>query len=211
MKTIIPIAEIKARESDPETFAGAQARVGRFNDAARPHVARMEALGAQAVRANNPAAKVRALREMVEPLAAATKGNVACHKGCSSCCHVAVTVMAEEAEVIGKEIGVKPSTPARFIGPDDRKDTAANYYGTPCPFLVDDKCSIYASRPLACRTLYNMDKDALLCTIVPGDPPRVPYLNHNQFTNVIVRAFMPGTVPRFADLREFFPRGKSKP
>jgi hypothetical protein len=212
MKTVIPIAEIKAREADPAVFQGAQSRMDQFNARARPHIARMEALGAQAVRANNPAARVKALREMLDPVAAAASGIAACHKGCAACCHIAVTVTAEEAEVIGKEIGVKPATPAQYIGQGERDATAAKYYGVACPFLVADKCGIYASRPLSCRTLYNMDADALLCTVVPGNAPKVPYLNHMQFTNVIVRAFMAsGSTPRFADLRDYFPRGKGKP
>jgi hypothetical protein len=55
-----------------------------------------------------------------------------------------------------------------------------------------------------------MDADALLCTIVPGDPPKVPYLNHMQFTTVIVRALM-DFPNRYADIRDFFPKGKGKP
>jgi hypothetical protein len=209
MKTVIPIAEIKARQSDPTVYQGAQTRMDRFNERARPHVARMEALGAQAVRANNPAAKVRALREMLDPVIAAVSGLAACGKGCSACCNINVTISAEEAEIIGKEIGVKPMTPARFIRLDEKEETMAEYYGTPCPFLVDHQCSIYESRPLACRTLYNMDTDALLCTVVPGDPPKVPYLNHMQFTTVIMRAFM-DSPNRYADLRDFFPKGKGR-
>jgi Fe-S-cluster containining protein len=212
MKTVIPIAEIKARESDPAVSQGAQSRMDKFNERARPYIARIEALGAQAIRAKNPAARVNALREMLDPVAAAASGVAACGKGCSACCHIAVTLTAEEAEVIGKEIGIKPTMPAQYIEQGGRDATAAKYYGTACPFLVADKCSIYASRPLSCRTLYNMDSDALLCTVVPGDAPKVPYLNHWQFTNVIVRAFIAsGSAPRFADLRDFFPKGKGKP
>jgi hypothetical protein len=171
----------------------------------------MEALGAQAVRANNPAARIRALREMLDPVAVAASGLAACRKGCGACCHIAVTMTAEEAEVIGKEIGVKPATPAQYIDQGGRDETAARFYGTPCPFLVNEQCSIYASRPLSCRTLYNMDADALLCTVVPGNAPKVPYLNHMQLTNIIVRAYMAaGTVPRFADLRDFYPNGKGR-
>lgn len=208
MKTI-PIVEIKARWSDPETVHGAELRMAEFNEKARPHIARMQALGAQAIRANNPAAKVRALREMLDPVADAASGVAACRKGCASCCHIAVQMTADEADVIGKEIGVKPKTPARYSAPGDRDRESMKHYGVPCPFLVNDACSIYAFRPLSCRTLYNMDKDALLCTVVPGDPPQVPYLNHSQFTNIIARAFIE-SANRFADLREFFPTGKGK-
>jgi Fe-S-cluster containining protein len=207
MKPVIPIAEIKARQADPVALQGAQARVDRFNERLRPYVERVKALGAQAVRANNPAAKVKLLREMLDPVTAAANGLAACGKGCSRCCHINVTLSAEEAEIIGKEIGVKPVMPARFIKLDEREETMADHYGTPCPFLVNEQCSIYESRPLACRTLFNMDSDALLCTVVPGDPPKVPYLDHRNFTNVIVRAFMDSPL-RYADLRDFFPKGK---
>lgn len=210
MNRVIPIAEIRDRQADPATFQGATERMARFNERARPHIARMEALGAQAIRAKNPAAKVQALREMLEPVAAAASGLAACGKGCGACCHIAVMMPAEEAELIGREIGVKPSMPARFVAPGDQGKSAMQLYGAPCPFLKADQCSIYASRPLSCRTLFNMDKDALLCTVVPGDPPKVPYLNHSQFTNIIARAFMDAP-PRFADLRDFFPNGKGKP
>lgn len=206
---IIPIAEIKARESDPATFQGAQARMDKFNEHARPHIARMEALGAQAIRAKNPAAKVKALREMLDPVAVAASGVAACRKGCGACCHIAVQMTADEAEIIAKEIGVKPATPEQYGIPGNQEAAASKHYGTPCPFLVNDQCSIYASRPLSCRTLYNMDADALLCTVVPGDSPKVPYLNHWQFTKVIALAFI-DSATRFADLREFFPNGKGK-
>jgi len=210
MKTVIPIAEIKARGSDPATFQGAQSRMDKFNANARPYVARMEALGAQAIRAKGAVAKVMALREMLDPVAAAASGVAACRKGCGKCCHIAVQMTADEADVIGKEIGVKPKTPPAFSDPAKRDEAAARYYGTPCPFLVNDQCSIYAYRPLSCRTLFNMDRDALLCTVVPGDPPKVPYLNHSQFTMIIARAFM-DSAKRYADLRDFFPNGKGKP
>lgn len=207
---IIPIAEIKAREADPATYQGATARVELFNVRARPHTARMESLGAQAIRANNPAAKVRALREMLDPVAVAAQGVAACRKGCGSCCHIAVQISVVEAEVIGKEIGIKPTAPAQYTAPGDQQTSASKYYGTRCPFLVNDQCSIYAVRPLSCRTLFNLDADALLCTIVPGDPPTVPYLNHMQFTNIIARALLE-SANRFADLRDFFPNGKGRP
>jgi hypothetical protein len=207
MNTVIPIAEIKARQSDPTTFQGAQARVDRFNERLRPYAARIEALGTQAVRANNPTAKVKALREMLDPVIAAASGVAACGKGCSKCCHINATLSAEEAEVIGKEIGIKPTMPPRFTKLDEGEEMMDDHYGTPCPFLVNQQCSIYESRPLACRTLFNMDADALLCTVVPGDPPIVPYLDHRQFTAVIVRSFL-DFPNRYADLRDFFPKGK---
>lgn len=206
---VFPIAEIKARAADPEVAKRAEERMRKVNERAAPHIEKMEALGAQAIRAKSPAAKVRALREMLDLLHSAADGIAACGKGCTACCHTSVLMGTEEAAVIGAEIGVKPASPARFLRQGDRDRTAIHHYGEACPFLVNDQCSIYASRPLACRTLYNMDSDALLCTIIPDDPPSVPYLNHWPFTMVIAQAFI-HAIDHHADLREFFPKGKSK-
>lgn len=207
MKTFIPIIEIKQREADPNVPKLAQARMDRFNARAMPHKARMETLGTIAIRAHSPTAKVRALREMLDVVADAASGLAACGKGCGACCNIAVMVSADEAAVIAKEIGVKAAQPAQYATHGESAANAASHYGEPCPFLVNNECSIYDYRPLSCRTLYNMDSDALLCTVVPGDPPQVPYLNHWPFTMVIARAFFESK-DRYADLRDFFPRGK---
>lgn len=204
---VFPILEIKARAADPDVPKRAEERLREVNKRLTPHIDRMESLGAQAIRAKNPAAKVRALREMLNLLHGAADGIAACGKGCTACCHTSVLVSTEEAAVIGAEIGVKPATPTRYLRQGDRDRTALHHYGEACPFLVNDQCGIYASRPLACRTLYNMDTDALLCTIIPEDPPQVPYLNHWPFTMVIAQAFI-HAIDRHADLREFFPKGK---
>jgi hypothetical protein len=208
MNTIIPIAEIKARQADPDVAKGAQARMDRFNERVTPHRARMETLGTIAIRAHSPAAKLRALREMLDIVAVAAGGLAACGKGCSACCNIAVMVPSEEAAVIAKEIGVKAARPEHFATHGD--GSADKYYGEPCPFLTNGECSIYEYRPLSCRTLYNMDADALLCTVVPGDAPKVPYLNHWPFTMVIAQAFIQ-SMHSYADLRDFFPKGKGKP
>jgi hypothetical protein len=167
----------------------------------------LEELANAAIRAKRRAAKVELLREMLDILNAAADGIAACRKGCGACCHVSVILSADEAEVIGKEIGVPVAPPSRYEKRGSTADAAKQHYGTPCPFLVNDQCSIYASRPLACRTLFNMDGDALLCSIVPDAPPKVPYLDHMQFTMVIAQAFM-HSMDAHADLREFFPNGR---
>lgn len=205
---VIPIAAIRRRQADPTLFDRANTRARAISAALRPHKAKMEALANQAIRAKNTGAKVKALRDMLAYVARAAEGLTACGKGCGSCCHVAVTVSAEEAAIIGKEIGITPAK-AAGLAPNraGRDETAAEHYGTPCPFLVDDQCSIYESRPLACRTLYNVDIDALLCTVVPDDPPKVTYLDHSQFTMIIAQAFMASAF-NHADIRDYFPNGK---
>lgn len=208
-RPLIPIVPIEARKNDPAVTEGAEARMQQFNDRVRPHIARMEALGGQALKAKNAATKVKALRAMLDVVNKAAYGIAACSKGCSACCHVSVMVSADEAAVIASEIGTKAAKPLRYAVHGDNARSTLRHYGEACPFLVQGACSIYESRPLSCRTLFNMDRDALLCTIVPNDPPQVPYLNHWPFTMVIARAFI-GSMHKYADLRDFFPEGSKK-
>lgn len=77
--------------------------------------------------------------------------------------------------------------------------------GVRCPFLSnepDGGCTIYATRPLACRNLVNLDKDDLLCKLVDGGKITVPYLGRveSQLGAMLVL----GPKLRIADLRDWF-------
>lgn len=169
--------------------------------------------------------KIYALWEAVDEIGAIAAPHSACRRGCSHCCHIPVLVPEQEAALIGKRIGVKP---AKVKGIKRGEEVRAGY-DNPCTFLKDGACSIYASRPLACRQQFNMDSDALLCELVEdGAPPKVPYLNMMDYTTVLAmmtakrerrieRDPLTGrpvavdtlTPPSVGDIREFFPRGKS--
>ena len=175
---------------------------------------------------NNPvmsvAAKIEALWEAVDEVGALAAPHAACRKGCSHCCHTSVLMPAQEAALIGKRIGVKP---AKVTGITGRHDIKAGY-DNPCPFLKEGACSIYASRPLACRQQFNMDSDALLCELI-GGPSKVPYLNLMDYQTALAMItahhregierdprtgrMVPVTIttsPDVGDIREFFPKGK---
>ncbi|WP_083293393.1 YkgJ family cysteine cluster protein [Hydrogenophaga sp. PML113] len=74
-------------------------------------------------------------------------------------------------------------------------------YDRPCVFLTGGRCSIYAHRPLACRTLVNMDDTSVLCELEPGVAVPVPYGNaiaiQGRFALVTQREV-------FADIRDWF-------
>jgi uncharacterized protein len=167
--------------------------------------------------------KIKALWECVDELAAVIRPHAACRRGCSHCCHISVLIPQQEADLMGKRIGVKPH---KVRGITCREDIESGYHN-PCPFLKDDECSIYEHRPLACRQHFNVDVDPLLCELVGDTASKVPYANLRDymealrmFTCVREEVIRPHpqtghpapctveTMPDYGDIREFFPRGK---
>jgi Fe-S-cluster containining protein len=178
--------------------------------------------------ASNPAittgAKIRALWECVDEIGRIAGPRSACRRGCSHCCHTPVLLPEQEAELIGRKIGVKPR---RLEGITQPHEIGAGY-DNPCPFLKDNACSIYEWRPLACRQLFNMDRDALLCELIGDEASKVPYLNMGDYQLALAQMTIsrreivgrdartglprPGVemiAPAVGDIREFFPEGKS--
>ena len=104
---------------------------------------------------------------------------VSCKVGCAACCRQAVPLSLHEAEVLRRlvanmEPGLRARVEARFAeaarrmeeaglieamrgiaGLDEigRRDLALKYLSLwlACPFLEDEKCSIYEHRPMRCR------------------------------------------------------------
>jgi hypothetical protein len=94
----------------------------------------------------------------------------ACHSGCAHCCYQAVGVSAPEVFAIYQHLRAT-RTPVelaavvqRIREADDRTRglTSAERVSphNPCPFLVDERCTIYEVRPLACRGTNSLDAAA---------------------------------------------------
>ncbi len=75
---------------------------------------------------------------------------LACHRGCSACCRTHRTIPVYPLELVGLSwyATEKVEGPAR-----DRLKIRLHRHrnGEPCPFLVEDVCSVHPLRPLACR------------------------------------------------------------
>lgn len=108
----------------------------------------------------NPRAALSILREIADILTAETRGLVPCKRGCNACCHMPVAVAAGEAALIAKEIGVPL---ARHV--EHRTDFTKDPFGAahPCQFLKAGECSIYAYRPMACRTHFSTEDSPAPC------------------------------------------------
>jgi hypothetical protein len=80
---------------------------------------------------------------------------IPCHKGCSSCCHLKVSVPTIEAQYIQDKLGVKNALVLE----------SKHLFGTACPFLKNESCSIYKYRPYVCRRHLALFNDPKWCSL----------------------------------------------
>lgn len=136
----------------------------------------------------------------------------ACRDGCGHCCRQGVAISGTEAHLLSRASG-RPIAKNPDVLRTDRPVTTAEVRAaeadwraqgklSPCPFLLNERCSVYAHRPLVCRTLLNMDDDALLCQHSVDGSANVPYANARWLDDAAV-ALQPGAV--WGDIRSFFP------
>lgn len=91
----------------------------------------------------------------------------ACRKGCSHCCHENLPLLEHEAERLARVSG-KPMRRLPSASFNDMRDGMTATHGTPCPFLVDDACSVYEDRPFYCRLLLSLNDTAAECAKLEG-------------------------------------------
>jgi uncharacterized protein len=129
----------KARANGSGSLTSCQAAVFRacYNHAVTPYeqlVAQTDALAAR--------------------LSARYAAHLACRAGCSGCCQHHLSVFAVEAAHIATALTAMPEDlrlrlvkQAQQVNEQETRGEAVA-----CPLLVDERCSIYAARPLICRT-----------------------------------------------------------
>jgi hypothetical protein len=102
-----------------------------------------------------PLADYVALRDKVDSFATAVgrrrKADLHCQAGCAACCQVDLTVSAVEAAAIRSHLAALAKSERAEIEASLR--AAATTTAVRCVMLrADDRCAIYAARPLVCRS-----------------------------------------------------------
>lgn len=133
---------------------------------------------------------------LVVPLAA-------CRHGCSHCCNMAVTITNIEAGIIARTLKIEKASPDMRMA-ISRDAMVAKWSGVPCPFLSGGKCTIYATRPWACRSLMNMSQQPQVCDIATYPGMDVPALDMGDFDKLYASVLV-NHVTEIADIRDFFP------
>jgi len=126
----------------------------------------MHALFEKAKRAGDVEAPMTFLYDKVSATLAAQTIPVACAVGCSHCCNGWVSATAPEILYVARGLRAKGAASAervriaheatRAFSKEERPD-----HPHPCPILQDDACSLYETRPFACRLAASLN--AIAC------------------------------------------------
>jgi hypothetical protein len=94
---------------------------------------------------------------------------IECKEGCSWCCHIKVTVSAPEvlrvADYLRQTLSPEELSKVhqRIVDADDKtRGMTSEERGQSkqsCPLLIDDRCSVYAARPLPCSGWVSLQAD----------------------------------------------------
>jgi hypothetical protein len=133
------------------------------------------------------------------------KQSLACKSGCAFCCHVKVELTAFEAVAIWSELRgpafagqrAKAAEQAPRLGKltTEGRRVAAEA----CPLLVDNVCSVYATRPYVCRGMFATsasDCESVLKT--PSGAP-LPAIRSPAVPRALSSAFAAGVNAALAD------------
>lgn len=125
-------------------------------------------------------ARITLSRTLLGPIedAARASGKIECCKGCAYCCYLRVEVFSFELDAIQTYLEhalneqqldtVKRQLVETYPRVNGLTDVEHHGINVRCPFLLDDQCSIYPVRPLACAG-YNSAR-AALCRRSNDDP-----------------------------------------
>jgi uncharacterized protein len=82
---------------------------------------------------------------------------------CANCCKtMPPSLSKKDVKRIADFLDKKPEEIIEnYLKPDENEPHSWEMNGLPCPFLVDDKCSIYEARPEACRSFPHTHKPHL--------------------------------------------------
>ena len=169
-------AERRALQREDEKYLGLPLNLGPDPRSIAAHVRHVARLFSQPS-LESPCAEVMAhLGELYSRTV--PRAQVACRRGCASCCTQMVSVTAPEALWVAATIRRRAQSVEKMRAADAQThgltiDERLKSHIV-CPLLVEDACSIYAARPLGCRGFVSVDLNACLATFVGGAAPNIP-------------------------------------
>ena len=78
------------------------------------------------------------------------------------------------------------------------------FSGVPCPFLEKDSCTVYESRPFACRAHYSFDISSYWCHPERSNKVEMSLLKSEGAEQAYLEIVKNTRLSGFADIRDFF-------
>ncbi len=109
----------------------------------------------------NNSSSLKALQENASSfftkIASQYENDMQCKEGCSKCCHTEISIFTWEAALIVEwfeslSIQMKSILYTLWVKEQEIGEDPEGVEKRPCPFLYEDRCSIYNARPNICRT-----------------------------------------------------------
>ncbi|WP_018973149.1 YkgJ family cysteine cluster protein [Rudaea cellulosilytica] len=141
------------------------------------------------------ASRLRALYAALAQISDAVAPFVACHAGCTSCCHYNVSVFPLEAQFIEAWTGHRRLA---------RTKPAGDFRGQACPFLKQGRCSIYAHRPVACRQHFALTATAHWCAPERCSQETFPLVQFSSAADAFVDIIQQDGRNTPLDMRQWF-------
>lgn len=126
------------------------------------------------------------------------KVNLACRAGCSVCCSLRVDVFAHEVFLIADHIRSQFSAPeisdllTRLAAHGERVLPLTPFghatQNIVCPLLQNDRCSVYAVRPHACRRHHSQDLAACQYTFDHPEDIETPAAHDRELFRALTEA-----------------------
>lgn len=158
------------------------------------------------------AAKRRRIIQILDAANHALAPHAACKTGCGHCCNIAVEITQREAAAIGAVAHISPKVlPVLDSETSDRLHQGIDLYrDVPCPFLLDQRCSVYEVRPATCRAHHSLNEDNEQCKMsTPSQESSVPSFNLKAPLYALAfLAFKAGE--SVGDIREYFPHAEKR-
>jgi len=144
--------------------------------------------------------KLRRIYGLMDKISVVRREFVACAKGCADCCKMNVTISKLEARSISEITG----RPFADVADSVQHPTDA-FVGVSCPYLVNDVCSIYENRPLACRRHASFHSSSAWCKPEMLETEKVPLLQFGGIDQAFIELSTEKRKLVLADVRDFFP------
>lgn len=125
-----------------------------------------------------------------------------CKKGCAYCCSYDVTISDIEIQFIEKS--------NKKIKRKKNISTSSKGTYTPCPFLKNNICSIYDSRPYVCRRHVMLTPDNLVCTKEHSNRYELQLLAFSELDKSYDHIRAESGSNEFYDIRDVFRNKKNK-